>query len=416
MFDLIFKLLSTVTSFLFPIFASYKALKGNDPAQLAPWLMYWVVLACALLAESWTEWLLVWLPFYTPLRFLLLLYLVLPQIQGARLIYQAHIHPFLAAHEAEIDTFISSAHDRVKEAGWTYLKQALEYVKVHLLDMQPKKTTSSAPASAYAGMTGGMNYAQALLARFNIPSARGAEAPPTAPTSSTSTDFYSLLTAALAQVNAATASNLTATPSATTPVPPPPSTHSPSNRLSYLAIQRERLRTLLLAVDHETSNLSSAASGQSTGVKGLTPQTQPINPFPSNPTASAPTATTSGFSPHPSNPDSSSVLRKSHSDAEFETVEREDVEGQSPGHGGEIPRKPVNRQKNARTSSGGWLPWKWGGSESSPPPQGMTGGDGLSASTTTSHVSESAGAEKERTLTPGSTPPGSPTRDEFSSS
>lgn len=51
---------SSIATFLFPVFASYKALKGNDPAQLAPWLMYWVVLACVLLVENWFEWLLVW--------------------------------------------------------------------------------------------------------------------------------------------------------------------------------------------------------------------------------------------------------------------------------------------------------------------------------------------------------------------
>ena len=38
---------SSFASFAFPIFASYKALKANDPAQLTPWIMYWVVLACA---------------------------------------------------------------------------------------------------------------------------------------------------------------------------------------------------------------------------------------------------------------------------------------------------------------------------------------------------------------------------------
>lgn len=51
---------SSVASTLFPLFASYKALKTADPAELTPWLMYWVVLACVLLVESWTGWLLVW--------------------------------------------------------------------------------------------------------------------------------------------------------------------------------------------------------------------------------------------------------------------------------------------------------------------------------------------------------------------
>jgi hypothetical protein len=51
---------SSIVAFLFPIFASYKALQASNPAQLTPWLMYWVVLACALLVEGWTEWILVW--------------------------------------------------------------------------------------------------------------------------------------------------------------------------------------------------------------------------------------------------------------------------------------------------------------------------------------------------------------------
>lgn len=51
---------SSVASFLFPIFASYKALKTSDPAQLTPWLMYWVVFGCGLLVESWTSFILNW--------------------------------------------------------------------------------------------------------------------------------------------------------------------------------------------------------------------------------------------------------------------------------------------------------------------------------------------------------------------
>lgn len=68
MFDIFANLLSSVASTLFPLFASYKALKTSDPAQLTPWLMYWVVLACFFLVESWTGWFLVWygLPSTTP--------------------------------------------------------------------------------------------------------------------------------------------------------------------------------------------------------------------------------------------------------------------------------------------------------------------------------------------------------------
>uniref|UniRef100_L2GGK1 Protein YOP1 n=1 Tax=Colletotrichum fructicola (strain Nara gc5) TaxID=1213859 RepID=L2GGK1_COLFN len=131
MFDIFAHLLSSIASFLFPLFASYKALKTSDPAQLTPWLMYWVVLACALLVESWTEWILVWIPFYAYIRLFFLLYLVLPQTQGARIIYQTHVHPFLQDNEAQIEEFISEAHDRLKAAGIAYLKRAIELIKTN---------------------------------------------------------------------------------------------------------------------------------------------------------------------------------------------------------------------------------------------------------------------------------------------
>lgn len=54
------KFFSSIPTFLFPLFASYKALKTSDPALLTPWLMYWVVLAIALFAESWLGFILVW--------------------------------------------------------------------------------------------------------------------------------------------------------------------------------------------------------------------------------------------------------------------------------------------------------------------------------------------------------------------
>jgi CHASE2 domain-containing sensor protein len=60
---------SSVITILFPVFASYKALRTSDPSQLAPWLMYWVVLSVILLAESWTVFIIGWyIPHFKPSR------------------------------------------------------------------------------------------------------------------------------------------------------------------------------------------------------------------------------------------------------------------------------------------------------------------------------------------------------------
>jgi hypothetical protein len=59
---------SALVATLFPVFASYKAIKDNDISQLKPWLMFWVVFGVFGLAESWTWWFLVWYVNLTLLR------------------------------------------------------------------------------------------------------------------------------------------------------------------------------------------------------------------------------------------------------------------------------------------------------------------------------------------------------------
>ncbi|KAK0334468.1 hypothetical protein LTR94_016600, partial [Friedmanniomyces endolithicus] len=78
MFGFIADILTSVTSILFPIFASYKALRTSDPANLAPWLMYWTTLSLFLLVESQLYFILYWVPFYPWIRLGIHLYLVLP--------------------------------------------------------------------------------------------------------------------------------------------------------------------------------------------------------------------------------------------------------------------------------------------------------------------------------------------------
>merc|ERR1712000_703496 len=163
---------------------SSQPLPTSYPRLLAPWLMYWVVLACALFFESWTGFILVWVPFYAWIRLGFLLYLILPQTQGAKVLYLSHVHPWLQTNERSIDDFISSAHDRAKAAGYTYLKQAVELIKQNLLGLPPKEPTPPSTPSTFS-------YTQSLIARFNLPSARPAF--PAMPATSTATDFYSLL-------------------------------------------------------------------------------------------------------------------------------------------------------------------------------------------------------------------------------
>ncbi|KAM3077649.1 hypothetical protein ACMFMG_006978 [Clarireedia jacksonii] len=287
--------------------------------------MYWVVLAIALFAESWVGFILVWIPFYSWIRLGFLLYLILPQTQGARVLYQTHVHPWLHNNELAIDEFISSTHDRAKAAGVEYLKQAIEMIKQHVFGLPPKEPTPPPTPSAYS-------YTQNLMARFNLPSARSSfPSNPLGGASSTANDFYSLLASA---VSAATSSN-TASGGAEphdlsnsgTLIPPTVAGHE---RISFIEAQRERLTILLSALDKEAQNLQSM-KGTPRNISSMS-----LDSRYSEADVTRPKSSMSGLSSRKSEPDFEKI------DAESGSEEAE-----------------ATRRAISRTTSGNWIPWSW---------------------------------------------------------
>lgn len=352
----------SIASFLFPLFASYKALKTSDPAQLTPWLMYWVVLACALLVESWTEWLLVWyvvtrplsriahradnhdnnnrIPFYAYIRLLFLLYLVLPQTQGARIIYQTYVHPWLEDNESSIEDFIASAHERLRAAGIAYIKQAIELLKTNVLGLPP-----SPPAAAASAPTQHtpQSYTQSLLARFNLPAA-GWPANNTA-----NSNFYSFLSSAVsAAAGAASASSSANLASSSTSTLIPDSIVGSAARMSFLQAQRERLSTVLFALDREATQLQSQEADRAhlraTGGWNPDGSHQGEGPPPSRSLSEQ-----SGMS----------GMSKSRSVGDFEKLEAESGEEDGNESSGVRQRATPSAASGA---GGSWMPWGWGGS------------------------------------------------------
>lgn len=304
---------STITTVLFPVFASYKALRTSDPAQLTPWLMYWVVLSIAVLIESTFSFVLGWVPFYSWMRLFAHLYLVMPGQQGATQIYQIYIHPFLEQHEYDIDTFISEAHNRAKAAGLQYLKQAIEFVKVNVLGMQPKPPTP--PPSRQT------SYVQNLLSRFNLPTARERVAAPAG-------DFYGLLSSTLQTATSGNTSREAVMEDLTGTLIPS-SISSDEERMTYISTQREKLRLLLQAFDKEASNFTSG----------------PSHPPPPPPEAEERVT--------------EDKLAKSRSELDFDKIERDEA-----AH--DRAAKADKVEKVAAT--GGWMPWNWGGKSAAPAP------------------------------------------------
>lgn len=315
---------SSVTSILFPVYASYKALRTSDPALLAPWLMYWSTLSLFLLVESQFHFILSWVPFYSWMRLGLHLYLVLPGNQGSVLLYQQYIHPFLEEHERQIDRGITSAHANAKAAGMDVLKRGIEYVRVQLLGGQPSQPTPPASRS--------VSYSTQLLNRFVMPSARDG------PTGAGTTDVFSLISRALQQTTYSDsasrdtrAANLA---SSGTLIPP---ALSGIERNDFINTQRERLQTLLQVFDTEASHTPDAAisSGRSEAPHRPSSRKSYLAPL--------------------DDPNAPSGLHASRSESEFEDLGYETMP--DPEHYRAVPGE--DRTPGARDGAG-WSNWIWG--------------------------------------------------------
>ncbi|KAL4807265.1 TB2/DP1, HVA22 family-domain-containing protein [Aspergillus unguis] len=282
-FGIFADLLSSILTILLPIFASYKALRSSDPYQLAPWLMYWVVLSAILMAESWTYFIIGWIPFYSWIRLSFFAYLVLPQTQGARMLYQDYVEPFLAHHEREIEEFIGRSHERAKALGLQYFYQGIDWIRERVLGLPPQRPPTPPPAGA-------ASYAQSLLSRFNLPSAVGGTNPAPA------NDWYSAISSAVAAVTSpgksqeARAEELSASGSL---LPREFESKSRAEKARFYSKQRDLLDVLRDALINEEKNLEDDGLAY-------------------------------GGAP----------LRKNRSDNSFDHIEHEDIRDRSPRRGG----------------------------------------------------------------------------------
>ena len=193
-------------------------------------------------------------------------------------------------------------------AGWGYIKIAINFIKQNLLGMQQK------PASPFAQAHDG-NYAQNLLSRFNLPSAKQGLAAPAG-------DFYGLLSAAMGTIGSAgsaTSRDAQVESLSRSGTLIPQGMTSTSEKMTFLATQREKLRILLGALDKEASDLGTEAAIERDVDKRMTG-----------------TQLGEGLG---------EGLKKSKSEAEFEEI------------GSDEPGTEQGKGK----AGGSWVPWGWGG-------------------------------------------------------
>ena len=92
-------LLCNLVGFVYPTYASFQAIETKRKDDDTQWLTYWVVYATFTVLESFVELILFWFPFYYSFKFGFLIWMFLPNTQGARFLFNNFVKPMF--HEAE---------------------------------------------------------------------------------------------------------------------------------------------------------------------------------------------------------------------------------------------------------------------------------------------------------------------------
>lgn len=91
---------------LYPIYATYKAINSGDRDLITFWLIYWIVLSFLAFFETFAEPFLCFVPFYSQIRIILYIWLQIPFINGAIMIFQRVLNPFFAKNREILDAIL----------------------------------------------------------------------------------------------------------------------------------------------------------------------------------------------------------------------------------------------------------------------------------------------------------------------
>lgn len=108
------ELLLNLAGFVVPGYYSLLALNTKTSVDDTQLLTYWVVFAFMNVIEFWTNTILYWFPFYFLIKTIFLLYIGIPSLGGATLVYNAAIKPLSQKYIGSKDSFASKV-DSVSE-------------------------------------------------------------------------------------------------------------------------------------------------------------------------------------------------------------------------------------------------------------------------------------------------------------
>jgi len=111
------QILCNFIGFLYPGYASFKAIESNSKDDDTQWLIYWVVYGAFAMSELVTDVVFFWVPFYWFFKCVFLVWCMAPgEWNGSIFVYNRVIRPYLLRYETKIDATLGKAGKLGKEA------------------------------------------------------------------------------------------------------------------------------------------------------------------------------------------------------------------------------------------------------------------------------------------------------------
>ena len=118
-------LITDAVGIFYPAYMSFKAIESPEAEDDKLWLTYWVVFAIYGFADRFLDFVFFWVPFYYPIKLVVLVSLFAPKTRFAVHLYDRVIKPFLKKYEAQIDEKIGHIQEEADAAFKKAQQEAL---------------------------------------------------------------------------------------------------------------------------------------------------------------------------------------------------------------------------------------------------------------------------------------------------
>ncbi|KAH7731279.1 TB2/DP1 proteinHVA22 family protein [Aphelenchoides avenae] len=105
------QIICNMVGFAYPAYASVKAIRSGNKDDDTKWLVYWTVFAAFSLADFFAAAIMSVFPIYWLFKILFLLYLYLPQTNGAEYLYHQYLDSFIT----KVDEYAAKYFQKPKE-------------------------------------------------------------------------------------------------------------------------------------------------------------------------------------------------------------------------------------------------------------------------------------------------------------